>query len=217
MNFSTRLGIVLIALSLLGAEARSDVSTPCGEVIDAKIDALRAELVDLQREFDANTRLRNEHYHWLAMLDPYLVLHRKKLYRIRDEASLHELALFDQNLSDSESDAFRHFYGTLRLARDFPLKYAKLVPEIHDSGFFDLGSLMDKYNNRVAFDFARAHLPEIRRKWDEDKFAAQALAWAQESPLISISPTDLCTCERFPAFFAWADRYIRATRAYLSK
>jgi hypothetical protein len=209
---------VLIAeLSGTGAHAAMDSATLCGEAVESKLEKLRVDLDELQEAHDRRTILRNPHYHWLAGLDPYLLIHQKDLYEIRKRAGIFEKLLFEERLDDSESDAFRHFYGTLRLARDFSLHYAKLVPEIHDAGLFDLGSIMDKYNNRIAYEFARKNLPLIRKKRREDDFAEKALQWAQASPLIAVSPLDSTSCARFPAFFAWAEKYIRATRAQFER
>lgn len=199
---------VLAFVAGLGAARAGDAPFPCGEEIAAELARAEAKAAAADAAFKAKPHLTNAEYQKLAGLNPAWLVNYRKYYAIRNQATNLETTYFGEGSEGDEGDAYRHYLGTLLLARKVGLKQAYWIPRLHDSGQYDIQSMMDRYNNALSLAYAKKHVKALKTL-DVDAVGKLAYALLPSSGVVVVRPKTKDYCGNFPAFFRWLDGTLR--------
>ena len=98
--------------------------------------------------------------------DPSIVSWIRRLFEIRENAWDLQAKYFDRarlNGIDDEADAFRHFVFMALIMIEAGERIAVIVSDGHELYDRTLGTLMDRYNDRVAIEILRPRIEKLRK------------------------------------------------------
>jgi hypothetical protein len=200
---------VLLAFGLgISAATAGEAPFPCGDELAAGLARAEAKAAAADSAFKAKPHLSNRNYQRMAGLNPAWLANYRKYYAIRNQATNLETTYFGEGNEGDEGDAYRHYLGTLLLARKVGLKQAYWIPRLHDSGQYDIQSMMDKYNNALSLAYAKKHLGELKAL-DVNGVGKLAFTLLPSSGVVVVRPKTKDYCGNFPAFFRWLDGTLR--------
>jgi hypothetical protein len=87
----------------------------------------------------------------------------KRIMEIQQEAVKKTKQVFNRNAEGDHSDAFRHYYGSALLTREFGETEAKKITNNHEACMSEtLDSNMDLHNNQLGIEAAVKHSGELQ-------------------------------------------------------